>query len=208
MSCLTQKTVHGLWNVMIIMVLSLCDKKLIELVFKCHDESWFPSGKDIPAERAGNILPPRTAAGRTLGMEPHPLDTILIVKRWLHEDHPSQELAVAIPYQYVAKFLQQHGTVPVNLKAPNDPVEASGWLRCALALLDCYEEASVKRSVQYLRRLARGEMGKDTRWPELFWMRSCVGDEALAHAIEQPHMPNVVIPGLETRVVFRARDNQ
>lgn len=159
----------------------------------------------MPAERAGEILPPTTKSGRTVGLRPHPLDTVMVVKRWLWDNDISQKIAVAIPFEYVQPFFRNHGRVPVNLRPPNPPAEASGWLKCALALLETHEEAAVTRAIIYLRSLARGERGKNTNFPSLPWMCSCVGDEAMAYALNQPHMPKVVVPGLETRVVVRPR---
>lgn len=158
-------------------------------------------------ERAGEILAPRTKAGRTLGLEPHPLDTVMVVKRWLWDNDPSQQIAVAIPFQFMERFFQTQGRVPVGLRPPNPPLEAAGWLRCAVALLETHEEVAVQRPVRYLRSLARGERGQNTNFPSLNWMHSCVGNEALAHALGQPHMPKVVVPGLETRVAIRPRAN-
>lgn len=131
----------------------------------------------------------------------------MVVKRWLWDNDISQQIAVAIPYQYLQGFFQNHGRVPVNLRPPNPPLEAAGWLRCALALLETHEEVAVQRAVIYLRSLARGDRGKNTNFPHLFWMHTCAGNTALAHALEQPHMPKVVVPGLETRVVIRPRAN-
>lgn len=131
----------------------------------------------------------------------------MVVKRWLWDNDPSQEIAAAIPYQYVQDFFQKEGRVPVELRLPNPPLEAAGWLKCALALLETHEEVAVQRAVRYLRSLARGERGKNTNFPSLHWMYSCVGDPAMAHALDQPHMPKVVVPGLETRVAIRPRAN-
>ena len=112
-------------------------------------------------ERAGEILAPRTKAGRTLGLEPHPLDTVMVVKRWLWDNDPSQQIAVAIPFQFMERFFQTQGRVPVGLRPPNPPLEAAGWLRCAVALLETHEEVAVQRPVRYLRSLARGERGQN-----------------------------------------------
>ncbi|CAJ1456696.1 unnamed protein product, partial [Effrenium voratum] len=121
---------------------------------------------------------------RSLGLEPHPLDTVMVVKRFLWDDVQSQACRVVIPREYLKAFF------------------------CRMP-----RESAVQRAVLYLRQLSRGQRGNSLSFPPLPWMHSCVGDEGLAQAMRhqetellvgkkgpQPHagiLPDAVLTSID-----------
>ena len=139
-----------------------------------------------------------------MGLEPHPLDTVMVVKRFLWDDVQSQACRVVIPREYLKAFFCRMPRAPADLRKPNPPVDAVGWLQCALALLQTDEELAVQRAVLYLRQLSRGQRGNSLSFQPLPWMHSCVGDEGLAQAMRhQFHLPTILFPALSTNVHMR-----
>lgn len=150
------------------------------------------------------IVPPRTAAGRSLGIEPHPLDTVMIVKRFLWDSEMSQPIQVTIPYEFLGPFLQQAGRTPNELRPPNPVQDAHLWLQCALYLLETQEESLVARSVCYLQDLAAENRGWSRSFPPLNWLHQCIGDHDLAFALRRGcNLQSVLVPGLQTNVHVR-----
>ena len=145
------------------------------------------------------ILQPRTATGRLLGIEPNGLDTIMIVKRYLWDTNISQSLQVTIPHGFLDRFLQQFGRAPTAVRPANEPADAQGWLRCALILLDSQEESRVVRSIRYLQDLAAGRRGNNVNFPPLTWLHQCAGDPELSMTLRRPcNLPVLLVPGMET----------
>ena len=149
------------------------------------------------------IVPPRTHAGCSLGVEPHPLDTVMMVKRFLWDSEMSQPIQVAIPYEFLGPFLQKAGRTPTGLRPPNPVVDAQSWLQLALHLLETQEESLVARSVRYLQQLAAEERGWNRNFPALNFMHQFVGDPDLASALRRSDLKSILVPGIQTMVYVR-----
>ena len=112
---------------------------------------------------------------------------------------------MTIPHNWLHDWLVQAGTSPTKVRACNEP-DSEAYLRCALVLLEYFEESAVARSVHYLRDLASGKRGVSTTFPALHFMNECTGDHDLAMALQCPsRVPEVLVPGLQTNVYMRAR---
>eukprot|EP00438_Fugacium_kawagutii_P002097 Skav227031 [mRNA] locus=scaffold6915:16038:17861:- [translate_table: standard] len=126
----------------------------------------FMSRRDVPASH--NVID-------APGHAPHPCDVVLLAKQWVWDTALSQPPLVILPYQRAMAFLQR-SPVPTDLRHPKPPDQnGEPWLKCAQALLRCYEREQVQRSVKYILSLAKGERGLDRNFPQLAWMESCRG---------------------------------
>lgn len=93
----------------------------------------------------------------------------------------------------------------MTVRPCNEP-DAEAFLRCAMVLLEFFEESVVSRGVRYLQDVAAGKRGVSTTFPPLHFLNECVGDHALAMALESPsRAPEVLVPGLRTNVYMRAQ---
>ena len=160
-------------------------------------------GKDLPPDGVV-IKEPHTAAGKSLGLAPHALDTVMIVKRYLWDKTMSQEGQVVIPHTFLNKFLSNMPRTPTAIRPVNPPRDAIGWLTCALALLQTQEESLVVRAVRYLTALAEEKRGTSPHFPPLPWMHRSIGDPDLVNALaHQWQLVPTLVPAIRTNVQFR-----
>lgn len=162
--------------------------------------------EDLPPDWM-NIEPCKTDTGRRMDFEEHPLDVILLVKRFAFDTTVAQAPQVVLPHQLLSQFFRKRGRIPTALRPCNPPGEmAEKWLLCAQSLLEFFPMGSMQRSVRYLQQLAAGQRGCCNNFPPLNWTYSCVGrPEAKAVLDNEVNYLPVIVPALKTRVYFRRR---
>ena len=117
---------------------------------------------------------------------PHPLDVVVVVKRWVTDPAPSQDPVLVLPH---GRLSQLPGPVPVSLRPPKAPKYPLQWLGLAQELIRIYPaDESMRRAAKYLLDLSSGTRGQGAL-PALPWHSAAQGDPelvAMAQAMFTP----------------------
>ena len=117
---------------------------------------------------------------------PHPLDVVVVVKRWVTDPAPSQDPVLVLPH---GRLSQLPGPVPVSLRPPKAPKYPLQWLGLAQELIRIYPaDESMRRAAKYLLDLSSGTRGQGAL-PALPWHSAARGDPelvAMAQAMFTP----------------------